>query len=150
MDEVKTNLNGTIFDKKHLYPLIVQYEDTDTGGIVYHSNYLNYAERGRSAFLRCLGINLDTYLKNEGRTFLISRVEVDYLTSARLNNHLYVETSFVKFGKIRLKLEQNIKNQKNGHIFARLQVHAVWVDLKKGVKRMPKLLIEKLENLHNR
>ena len=147
MDGIKNNLNGSISAKKHSYPLIVQYEDTDAGGIVYHSNYLNYAERGRSAFLRCLGIDLYSYLKNERRTILISRIEVDYLTSARLNNQLNIETSIIEIGKIRLKLAQIIKNQKNGHIFARLQVHAVWVELDKGVRRLPEFLIEKLENI---
>ncbi|MGD9625492.1 MAG: acyl-CoA thioesterase, partial [Arcobacter sp.] len=28
--------------------LRVYYEDTDAGGIVYHSNYLNFCERARS------------------------------------------------------------------------------------------------------
>ncbi|NCF47337.1 MAG: tol-pal system-associated acyl-CoA thioesterase, partial [Alphaproteobacteria bacterium] len=64
---------------KHFYPFIVQYEDTDAGGVVYHSNYLNYAERGRSAFLRNIGIDLHRYLKEERKTILISKIEVDYL-----------------------------------------------------------------------
>ena len=33
----------------------VYYEDTDAGGIVYHANYLKFAERGRTEFLRALG-----------------------------------------------------------------------------------------------
>ena len=41
----------------HHYLLRVQYEDTDLGGIVYHANYLKFAERARSAYLRLLGIN---------------------------------------------------------------------------------------------
>ena len=146
MDGIKTNLNGIISAKIHFYPLIVQYEDTDAGGVVYHSNYLNFAERGRSAFLRCLGIDLHSYLKDEEKTILISRIEVDYLTPAQLNDQIYVQTSIIEIGKITVKIEQIIKNQENGHIFARLQVHAVWVDLKKGVRRLPKFLIEKLEN----
>ena len=145
MDRINSSLNGIISAKKHLYPLSVQFEDTDAGGIVYHANYLNYAERGRSAFLRCLGINLQKHLKDERKTILISRIEVDYLKSAQLNHQLYVETSIVEIRKIRLKLEQIIKNQKDGHIFARLQVHAIWVELDKGVRRLPKFLIEKLE-----
>ena len=104
MGELEINLNGNIADKKHLYTLIVQYEDTDAGGVVYHSNYLNYAERGRSAFLRCLGIDLNKYLKDEGKTILITRIEIDYLASAQLNNYLTVETSVCKIGKTRLDL----------------------------------------------
>ena len=69
MDRINSSLNGIISAKKHLYPLIVQFEDTDAGGIVYHANYLNYAERGRSAFLRCLGINLQEHLKMKEKRF---------------------------------------------------------------------------------
>ena len=33
----------------------VYYEDTDAGGVVYHSNYLNFMERARTEWLRALG-----------------------------------------------------------------------------------------------
>ena len=145
MSVTEISLNGSMLGNKHFYPLIVQYEDTDASGIVYHSNYLNYAERGRSAFLRSLGVDLHFYLKNERKTILISKIAIDYLTSARLNHCLIVETSVNNIGKVRLNLEQIIKNQKDGHIFARLQVQAVWVELDKGARRLPDFLVEKLE-----
>ena len=145
MSATQISLNGTMSGNKHFYPLIVQYEDTDAGGVVYHSNYLNYAERGRSAFLRTIGIDLHRYLKVERKTILISKIEVDYLTSARLNHCLIVETSVNKIEKIRLYLEQIIKNQEDGHIFARLQVQAVWVELDKGARRLPDFMREKLK-----
>ena len=145
MSATQISLNGSMLGNKHFYPLIVQYEDTDASGVVYHSNYLNYAERGRSAFLRTIGIDLHSYLKDERKTILISKIEVDYLTSARLNHCLIVETSFTNIGKVRLNLEQIIKNQEDGHIFARLQVQAVWVELDKGARRLPNFMREKLK-----
>lgn len=48
-------LLGWLDGNKHIYPLIVYYEDTDAGGIVYHANYLAFAERARSAMLNLLG-----------------------------------------------------------------------------------------------
>ena len=145
MSATQINLNGTMSGNMHVYPLIVQYEDTDAGGVVYHSNYLNYAERGRSAFLRTIGIDLHHYLKEERKTILISKIEVDYLTSARLNHCLIVETAVSDIGKVRLNLEQIIKNQEDGHIFARFQVQAVWVELDKGARRLPDFMREKLK-----
>ena len=145
MSATEISLNGSMLGNKHFYPLIVQYEDTDAGGVVYHSNYLNYAERGRSAFLRSIGIDLHFYLKEERKTILISKIAIDYLTSARLNHCLTVETSVYDIGKVRLNLEQIIRNQEDGHIFARLQVHAVWADLDKGVRRLPDFLVKKLK-----
>ena len=49
-------LDGWIEGGVHNYLLRVQYEDTDLGGIIYHANYLKFAERARSSYLRCLGI----------------------------------------------------------------------------------------------
>ena len=97
--------------------------------------------------MRCLGIDLNKYLKDEGKTILITRIEIDYLASAQLNNYLTVETSICKIGKTRLDLTQIIKKKEDGHIFARLQVQAVWVELNKGARRLPQFLIKKLENI---
>lgn len=50
------DLEGWVEDGAHHYLLRVQLEDTDAGGIVYHTNYLAFAERARSAHLRCINI----------------------------------------------------------------------------------------------
>ena len=49
-------LDGLVEGGAHHYLLRVQFEDTDAGGIVYHANYLAFAERARSAYLRCIDI----------------------------------------------------------------------------------------------
>ena len=49
-------LDGWLEEGAHHYLLRVQFEDTDAGGIVYHANYLAFAERARSALLRCIDI----------------------------------------------------------------------------------------------
>ncbi|MEC8105568.1 MAG: 4-hydroxybenzoyl-CoA thioesterase, partial [Pseudomonadota bacterium] len=36
-------LDGWVADGAHHYPLRVQFEDTDAGGIVYHATYLAFA-----------------------------------------------------------------------------------------------------------
>ncbi len=41
----------------------VYYEDTDAGGVVYHSNYLNFMERARTEWLRALGFE-QPYLRD--------------------------------------------------------------------------------------
>ena len=39
------------------YPVRVQWEDTDAGGVVYHANYIKFMERARSEALRADGLN---------------------------------------------------------------------------------------------
>ena len=36
----------------HHWPIRIYYEDTDSGGVVYHSNYLKFMERARTEWLR--------------------------------------------------------------------------------------------------
>ena len=60
-------LDGHLDDTVHRYHLRVQYEDTDAGGIVYHAQYLAFAERARSAWLRCLGIDQQALLTRDGK-----------------------------------------------------------------------------------
>jgi len=49
-------------DGRHRYAIRVYYEDTDAGGVVYHANYLRYAERARTEALRDLGAVSYTHL----------------------------------------------------------------------------------------
>ena len=41
----------------HEWLVRIYYEDKDSGGVVYHSNYLKYMERARTEWLRSLGID---------------------------------------------------------------------------------------------
>ena len=50
-------LAGTIRDGRHVLPVRVYYEDTDFSGVVYHASYLRFMERGRTDYLRLLGID---------------------------------------------------------------------------------------------
>ena len=54
--------------RTHRFPIRVYYEDTDAGGIVYHSNYLNFAERARTELVREMGISQRALLEEGGGT----------------------------------------------------------------------------------
>ena len=56
-------LDGQILDNSHIYSLRIHYEDTDIGGIVYHTKYLNFIERARSSLIRLLGFPAEKFLK---------------------------------------------------------------------------------------
>ena len=51
------NLDGVIKNNIHQYVVRVFYEDTDSGQIVYHTNYLKYFERARTSLLNLLKID---------------------------------------------------------------------------------------------
>lgn len=144
-DEAAHGLDGVI-DKtdpkhsKHLYGLVVQYEDIDAGGIVYHSTYLNFAERARSALLRASKFDVQYWLAEENQGFVITHIETDYLSPAKLHNRLIVETSCLQLGGASALLQQNINSFDRGHIFARVMVKAAWVDIELGPRKFPEPL----------
>ncbi|MCW8837468.1 MAG: YbgC/FadM family acyl-CoA thioesterase [Thiovulaceae bacterium] len=67
----------------------VYYEDTDTGGIVYHSNYLNFCERARSETFFQEGLSPD--MASGG--FVVKKITANYLKPAKLGDLLEVKSS---------------------------------------------------------
>ncbi len=94
---------------RHRYTVRVYYEDTDAGGIVYHATYLRFAERARTEALRDLGIPHAELLRNCNLMFVVRRVEVDYLRSARVDNSLVVETEVLQAGGASAALRQTVR-----------------------------------------
>ena len=125
-------LDGAFDESCHRYPLRVHYEDTDAGGIIYHVQYLAFAERARSAWLRCLGINQTAMLATENLGFVVRRIEINFLLPTGLGTVLEVESSLLRLGGASLTLQQNIMNRENGHILARLVVDIGLVEFRNG------------------
>ena len=125
-------LDGVLDDGKHDYHLRVQYEDTDAGGIVYHAQYLAFAERARSAWLRCLGIDQANLLSQEKLAFVVRHIDIDFLQTAALGDVLSVTSEVVKIGGARVTLRQTITNIQFCLIVARLVVDIGFVKLQMG------------------
>ncbi len=148
---VPAELDGYFDGSLHRYPLRVQYEDTDAGGIVYHAKYLAYAERGRSAWLRCLGVDQALLLDDAGQGFVVRRIEVDFLQPARLGTAIDVISTLLRVGGASLKLCQHVANIEGGHILARLIVDIGFVrlsdDMPPCICRLPAELKTRLSGL---
>lgn len=92
----------------HRISIRVYWEDTDAGGIVYHSNYLNFMERGRTEFLRDLGVNQSELMVREGVAFTVRRMTISFDQPAVLDDLLMVETVVAEVGGASLRLEQKV------------------------------------------
>lgn len=77
-------------------PVRVYYEDTDSGGVVYHSNYLNFMERARTEWLRALGFEQDELLRENGVLFAVSAVSITFHKPARFNELLAVTVTLAR------------------------------------------------------
>ncbi|PKF79514.1 tol-pal system-associated acyl-CoA thioesterase [Vibrio sp. vnigr-6D03] len=106
----------------------VYYEDTDAGGLVYHSNYLNYFERARTELLRSLGV-CQQRLLTENFGFVIRHVEMDFLQGARLDDQLTVRTSISELRRASLVFCQELVNP-DGKTLCRATVKVAFVNTK--------------------
>ena len=71
----------------------VYYEDTDSGGIVYYANYLKFAERCRTEFLRDIGVSQNILQVKSGIKFIVHSISIEYLNPSYLDDLLTVNTS---------------------------------------------------------
>jgi acyl-CoA thioester hydrolase len=92
----------------HRFQLRVYYEDTDFSGVVYHASYLRFLERGRTEFIRDLGIDQAVLHREEGFAFAVRRMTVDWLRPARMDDILVVESEAVRLKGASLELAQRI------------------------------------------
>ncbi|MDO4162381.1 MAG: tol-pal system-associated acyl-CoA thioesterase [Pseudomonadota bacterium] len=99
---------GRIENKIFAYPVRVYYEDTDAGGIVYYANYLKFAERARTEFIRNLGISQEKNLENDQTGFVVRSCHIEYLASARLDDALVVTCQVLEAGGASLVVRQEI------------------------------------------
>jgi acyl-CoA thioester hydrolase len=99
----------TIRDGVHTYDLRVYYEDTDAAGVVYHANYLRFAERARTEAMRDIGAPHAEMADQTGLIFMVRRVELDYLAPARLDESLIVETRARSMRAATVVIDQSIR-----------------------------------------
>jgi acyl-CoA thioester hydrolase len=87
----------------HKISFRVYYEDTDAQAIMYYANYLKFAERARTEWLREIGFNnseLDFF-------FVVRHAAVDYFAAARLDDVVEVQTSIIEHTKTKVIMEQD-------------------------------------------
>ncbi len=90
-------LDGEMRDGRHILTVRVYYEDTDFTGIVYHANYLRYMERGRTNYLRLIGIDHralfeETEKEAPGFAFVVRSMSIEFLKAARMDDVLDIVT----------------------------------------------------------
>lgn len=136
-----TPARGELSGKEFLLPVRVYYEDTDAEGIVYYANYLKFAERCRSEFLRFLGGHQQEDLQSEDRVgWVVRHCEIDYLKSAVLDDDLIVSCQVVKVGHASIVIHQEIRRE--SEILATVDLKAVYLSIKdkKPLKIMPEMV----------
>lgn len=111
------------------WPVRVYYEDTDGGGVVYHSNYLNFMERARTEWLRAIGFGQNELRDELGLIVVVHGLSIDYHYPARFDDALIVTSKLIKVGGSSFMFEQIIKRDEL--VLTRAKVRLVCVDAHK-------------------
>lgn len=91
-----------------LLPVRVYYQDTDAGGVVYHSAYLDFMERARYEWLRQLGFDIHSLLQVHKVIFMVRSLSVEYFKPALLDDLLHISAEAAELGRSRIVILQQV------------------------------------------
>jgi acyl-CoA thioester hydrolase len=125
----------------------VYFEDTDAGGVVYHSRYLNFFERARTEMLRALGISQIELKEKHGLIWVVLDIHVAFKQAARLDEELLVTCELEWIRGVRQGFQQRMTRRSDNELVAAAEVTAALLhadSLKPA--RIPGWIKKELEN----
>jgi len=120
-------------DNEFILPVRVYYEDTDAGGVVYHSTYLNFMERARTEWLRYLGFEQTDLRQTYNVIFVVKQLTIDYHKPAQFNHLLDVVVQVTTLKKVSMLLAQEIRHQDQVLCTANVKIACVTADTMKPI-----------------
>ena len=137
--------SGTILNGVHHFSVRVYFEDTDTGGIVYHANYLKYMERARTEILRLCGLEQSASTAKEDVGYAVRSCNVEFLVPAVLDDVLEVRSTLLKIGGAYLDAEQDI--WRGDDQLTKGTVRAVCINNQGAPRRHPRDVIDRMATI---
>lgn len=126
----------------------VYYEDTDTAGVVFYANYLKFFERGRTEWLRRLGVNQSELASRERRMFVVKEADIRYRKPARLDDLVTVHSSITRLGRASIDFQQSA--QLGGELLCESTIQICCVDTETfrpaALPQELRTLLEKVQN----
>ena len=107
------------------FPMRIYYEDTDSGGVVYHGQYVRFLERARTEWLRHLGFSNIDLERRYKMVWVVTEMSLNFLKPARLDDNLDVTVSVETMGRVRCTFHQEIRRGDDVLVNARVTVASV-------------------------
>jgi len=127
-------------------PVRIYFEDTDSGGVVYHANYLKFMERARTEWLRSVGIDQHHLKYHAHIMFVVHRIDIQYKLPARFNDDLVVKSEFLGIGSSKIEFRQMIYRHEEMLIDAHVDIACIDSEKFKPV-RIPSTVKQTMESL---
>jgi len=105
----------------------VYYEDTDAGGVIYHSNYLKFMERVRTEWLRHAGYSQHELAKGH-LLFVVHSLSVRYIAPGRLDDELVVTATIKEVRRASLVFLQQVRRLKDDLLLCEGEVKVTTID----------------------
>ncbi|WP_029076648.1 tol-pal system-associated acyl-CoA thioesterase [Kaistia adipata] len=141
MTDDHPHLAGRHTPEGHVLPVRIYFEDTDFSGVVYHGSYVRFLERGRSDYVRLLGVHhsaLDAGETGEPIAFAVHRMEIDFKRPARIDDVVEVVTRPKEVRGARILLNQTIR--RGSEVLIEAVVTVVLVNRAGRAQRIPESL----------
>jgi acyl-CoA thioester hydrolase len=149
------SLSGWLTPDGHRYCARIYYADTDFSGFVYHARYLEFLERGRSDYLRLVGIEHTALAEGEAAgaigqvlVWVVRRMEINFIAPARIDDIIMVETRTATVSGARIEMVQSVSRQSaNGEAASLISatVEAAIVTPEGKPRRFPKAWLQQLQ-----
>ena len=109
----------------HKLQLHIYYQDTDAGGIVYHSKYLDFAERARSELLFEIGLS-NTAMIEQGIGIVVRQASIDFKRSAKLDDLIEIRTTVRQIKNASMEMEQTF--WRNDELLVTIQLQLAFIN----------------------
>ena len=121
------SLEGEIIDGSHHQGMRVYFEDTDCSKITYHASYLRFMERGRTNYLRLLGVDHRALFEQAekeapGFAFVVRRMSIDFRNPAHMDDVLEIVTTPLEVKGASVMLNQKVLRGEDLLVEAHVQV----------------------------
>ena len=126
--------------KNFRHKVKVYYEDTDAGGVVYYSNYLNFLERARTEALNNIGLTNNKIKNDFGAYIIVKSCNIQYKKPAHLEDELDIRSFVKSITKTSFLMNQIITLKKETIVEA--QVHLVFINNLGKPIRVPNIIYE--------
>ena len=125
-----------------IHEVKVYYEDTDSGGVVYYSNYLKFLERARTEMINSIGLSNKKLLEEHKTLIIVKSCNVEYLSPSKLEDRLQIYSSIESINKASFVMIQNIKRDDN--LIVKPKIKLVTVNHEGRPIKIPSVLENKL------
>jgi len=108
-----------------VWPVRVYFEDTDAGGLVYHSNYLNFFERARTELMRACGLSMTELKQQYNLIWVVLDINIRFRQAAKLDDELLVTAEVTWIKGVRQGFRQQMTRKEDGVLIASAELSAV-------------------------